>query len=578
MSERADRERPRGDQWRPDYTDASGRQADPYEIVDAILGELESYGYDVDEDSYRESLKALDWRDRGHRNAIRERFQEDGGFEEPILPGFGQQGRARTAKGDCGDPHPFICDCCGRCVEFGRTCAMSVCARCAPVWNRDLAANKAAKVRRLRIRKQRETPGQGNDDEWQKIHHLSISPPLGWYRDLAAAGLSLQEAQDVTQDIVKSILAELRAQGVLVRHSFRGADDNGLNDEYDDRGLWKERLYHQRDWHGDVRGDLAWKPHYHAVVVADRIHVTNEPEDPDHRPNLSTVVERETGWSIHRIEGRDGKKSIEDDGQMARVLTYALSHADIRRNVGANDNNQSQVWTVGSFHEKTVASHEDFVARDSDIDWAAAKVRDAAEDVLGLQSASTDCNASIPGVDDPDELARRIIEDLYPGDDDRDVPEDVVLHHVSEGNIRVNVSTTSGGGGDVTVTDAFGEPIRGDGFSGSIPDVAGSTRYDGADGPAAVDALQEDRDEGHEDDHEHGSTSSTSDDEDDECGGSMIPLGEARERGLLEDPEWCKQAPRVDEAREADREWGDDLPAWNVDSPGDAAPPTPAAS
>jgi len=570
---------PRDGKWRPEYTDASGRQADPATLVDTILSELESRGFDVDADSYRETLKNLDWSNRGDRNAVRERFQDNGDYQEPHLPGFGPNGRGRTAKPTCGDPHPFICDCCGRNVNFGETCGQSCCSRCARVWNRDLAAAKAAKMHRLRVEKQAQTPGQGKDGEWQKFHHLSISPPLGWYRDLAAAGLTLQEAQDVTQDVVKDILAELRAQGVVVRHSFRGADDRGdLKDEYDDRGEWKNRLYSEREWYGDVRDELAWKPHFHAVVVADRVHVTNEPDDPDARPNLSTVVENETGWVIHRIEGRDGKKSIPNDGAMARVLTYTLSHADIMMNQGPQDRNNSQVWTVGSFHGEAVQHGDTFVPTDADKEWAASAVRDAAEQVLGLQSATTVCSEPIPGVDEPDELARRIQEEIWGDDADR-VPADIVLDHLARGNIGVQVSTTDGSGGDVTVTDAFGAPV-GDGFE-DVPSAGSSrVRDPGAgagDTPAAVDALQEDGADVLDDvaDADLRSTSSTSDG-DDECGGQMIPLGEARQRGLLDDPEWCKQAPRVDEAREADREWPDDLDTWNYEGLGDSGPPVPS--
>jgi hypothetical protein len=55
---------------------------------------------------------------------------------------------------------------------------------------------------------------------------------------------------------------------------------------------------------------------------------------------------------------------------------------------------------------------------------------------------------------------------------------------------------------------------------------------------------------------------------DQECDGTLIPLEEARRRGLLEDDDWCADAPHVEEARDADREWPDDLDPWRTSSPG----------
>jgi hypothetical protein len=49
-----------------------------------------------------------------------------------------------------------------------------------------------------------------------------------------------------------------------------------------------------------------------------------------------------------------------------------------------------------------------------------------------------------------------------------------------------------------------------------------------------------------------------------ECDGTLIPLQEARRRGLLEDDAWLDAAPYGEEARQADAEWGDDLPDWRI--------------
>ena len=173
----------------------------------------------------------------------------------------------------------------------------------------------------------------------------------------------------------------------------------------------------------------------------------------------------------------------------------------------------------------------------------------------------------MPAVDDPDELARRILEELYPDDDQpaKGVSSDAVLHHVAEGNISVDVSTTDGGGGDVTVRDAFGEPVGSGGWGGGdLPDAPSDPTY-GSDEPVAetiVDADDQDACDRDDCGHDHGDDDV---DDDRECDGTLIPLGEARQRGLLEDSDWIKKAPHVDELREADEEWEDDLDPWRTE-------------
>ncbi len=532
------------------YSAESGHRADPETIIDGIQRVLKRAGVGVDagDRTYRDR-NTLSWDDPDDRRLVREMF-DDFESHEALWPGMGPNGRAGNARNDCGDKHPFVCDNCGTNINFGRTCAQSVCERCGVAWCRDTAINKSAKARRIRKEKHQHTPS----NEHQKFHHQVISPPLEWYADLADAGYSLPEAQDETQKVVKNILDEMRGQGMLIRHSYRFADDDGsIRSETDSRGLYKEVLNSGRSFYGDVRDLIAWKPHYHAVVVSDWL----EGDD------LTDRVEEQTGWVIHRIADDDGV-SIPTDGAMARALTYCLSHADI--DVREDSYNSSAVWEVGAFEGDIIKSDSRFTARPSDLDWADSVVRRVAVDTLGLQSGTTECGTDLPAVDDPDELAANIIEELYPDDDGRDVDPDAVLYHVSEGNISVSVSTTSGGGGDVTVTDAWGEPVADDGWGSSIPDVPETATFDGDDAVTVV------TDDGDLDDCECGEDHGDRDDDPDdrECGGTLIPLGEARQRGLLDDDEWLASAPFADEARETDHEWPDDLDPWRTSSPGDS--------
>lgn len=536
------------------YSGESGRKADASNIVEAINRRRDSLAGALDP-ATGDANRSMKWDSERDRIALRDKL-EGSRDQEPILPGFGPDGFAHNAQDDCGDPHPFICSSCGHRVDFGRTCQQSVCARCGSSWCRDAAIKKAAKARRLRREKHKHT----QKSEHQKIHHYIISPPLKWWYNLAIAGYSLSEAYEETKDVVKDILEEHRAPGVVARHSFRGeADDGSIASESDDRGEWKERLFHELDWFGDdgVRDELAFKPHFHCIVVTDMLQVDTE------------LVEEQTGWVLHRIQDDDGV-SLEDDGAMARALTYCLSHADI--DVRTGEPNRSAVWEVGSFEGDQFRSTPRFKARPSDFDWADGVVREAAETVLGLHSATTECGETMPAVDDPDELARKIIEEIYPDHEPRESDLDAVLGHVVDGNISVDVETTSGGGGSVSVRDAFGEPVGPGGLPGSAADLPDSPSNSAA--GAAVRSVQTvDVQDDDQDDCGCGSCDDQDDrDVDDNCDGQLIPLGEFRQRGLLEDDDWIRSAPFVDEAREADREHPDDLDHWMASSPGKAVP------
>jgi len=552
-------------------TQESGTQAEAHRIIDRIDSELEDVGVTLRGQS---PPKQLNWDDPDDRALIRRKFEENAGRrvgeQESILAGFGERGRGGNARGDCGDPHPFLCDSCANAVNFGRTCSQSVCARCGVAWCRDAGIKKTAKLRRVRKEQHRHTP----DHEHQKFHHQVISPNAGWYYCLARAGFSMEEAQDLTQSVVKEILDEMRGQGLLVRHSYRGKNEDGsLRSDHDDRGFWQQVLNSGRDFYGDVRDQLAWKPHYHCVVVADRLKTFQD--------DFTERIEDKTGWVLHRISNDDGI-SIPNDGAMASVVTYTLSHGDIM--VRKDANNRSAVWEVGSFEGDPIRSSGRFSAQPADLDWAESVVQRVAKKTLGLYSATTDCGEDLPAVEDPDQLAKNILEDMYPEDPEgrSRVATDAVLHHLSEGNIEAEVSTLHGGGGNVTVTSTAGQlPNSPDGLTGSagaLPwstaGVATAVSADG--GEEATEPIVDGDDVDEETECTCGENHASGHDHDDdepehaeECDGTLIPLEEARRRGLLDDDEWLDSAPNADEAREADREWPDDLDPWRTSSPGE---------
>lgn len=540
------------------YSGESGRTAS----ADAIVNRIDREREDLGVATTGEHNRSLDWNSKDDRQLVRQKFQENGDVDEAILPGFGPEGLAGNARDDCGDSHPFICDSCGHSVEFGRTCGQSVSARCGVVWVRDTAIRKAAKVRRIRKETHYNTPNR----EHQKEHHAVISAPLSWYYDLARAGYTLDKAQERTRTVVKAILDELRGPGVLIRHSFRGKrEDGSIKSEADDRGAWKERLNSDREWYGDVRDQLAWMPHYHSIVIADYLK----------GGELVERVEEATGWVLHRIADDETGVSLEDDGAMARALTYCLSHADI--DVRENSHNRSCVWEVGSFQGDAIKSSSRFSARPGDLEWADNCVRRSAQQTLGVHSGTTECGASIPPVDDPDELARQILEEIFPDEEAKRkrIRTDTVLDQVAAGNITVEVSTTSGGG-QVSVRSAFGQSV-----DGRWSELSPSTWSQPTASFSETDTLrvrgflqtydQDYAETGHDcdgncdtahDDNHRDNVDASSSSQAGECNGRLIPLGEARQKGLLKDHEWCRQATHIHEAREADLRWPEDLEPW----------------
>lgn len=551
---------------REDYTTESGHRADPQRIVDLIHDKLEDLGVHIRDDG---PSKQLSWDNPQHRQLIRGAF-ENPSREEALLPGFGELGKARNARDDCGENHPFVCDECGQRVDFGRTCAQSVCARCSVAWCRNLGIKKSAKLRRVRKVQYGATP----DDEHPKFHHLIVSAEAEWYYHLGKAGFSLEEAQKITKAIVKKILEEMRAQGVLVRHSYRGAHrDGSLREEKHDMGAWKERLFHERDFYGDVRGELGWKPHYHAIVAADWLR----------GGDFTKQIEEATGWVIHRIADDEGY-SLRNDGDMAAVVTYCLSHADI--DVRKDQSNRSCVWEVGSFYGDLPSSGERrggaikstpvFSPTEADLQWADARVRTVSWRILGLRSGSTECGAPIPPVAEPDEFARRILEELYPEDEEarREISTDAVLNHVAAGNITVSVSTFDGAGGNVSVRGwdrnvDLGSPSGGL-LGGSASDMPSTRRAVATSSSSSVVQEPESPSTSDEDTSDACDEGCECGDQEEECVGTLIPLGEFRERELLDDPEWCRDAPHVDQARKADLEEPEELERWRTKSPGTA--------
>lgn len=252
-------------------------------------------------------------------------FEEEG----PAINGFGEMGD------DCGDDLAMFCDCCAETTVVGRTCGLSRCPRCWTSWCRDRAISKACRLAVTRAVRDE------NRSEQQFYHHLAWSPPDDW-------ALQADNPYRKTKQVINEILDAMDLDAVGVYHAFRGEEGE------DDRGEWKKRLPNgpEDEW-ADVRAELEHSPHFHMIAVGSHV-----PGD-----ELTTRVEEETGWSLHRITKENSVVSLYDNSDMVSALMYAISHAALKRTDAGN--NRVKMWQHGDIlnqkfvKESETADHED---------------------------------------------------------------------------------------------------------------------------------------------------------------------------------------------------------------------------
>lgn len=219
-----------------------------------------------------------------------------------------------TGMGDrydsCGDEHPHFCSQCGKpakdddgnLVMIGETCWRQQCPRCGAGWSMRRAIPIVSKIESLR----KEITAQRGDSP--KFHHLAVRMD-----DFRTA----RDADDTFFDVVKAAVDEVGVNvygGAIIHHSYSGNDD----DEEDDLGKWKERVFSNRDWDGDVEDELKEWHHAHVLVLADSInHLSCE------------SLYENTGIFIHRIQNEDDDNNVSLYGvkDLAEATTYCLSHA-----------------------------------------------------------------------------------------------------------------------------------------------------------------------------------------------------------------------------------------------------------
>jgi len=288
------------------------------------------------------------------------------------LPGFGNEYE------DCGDEIPHFCEGCGHTFAVGRTCKRSECPRCGAAWVLDRAPNIVG-----RLDATARMMSSVRDTAVYK-HHVVFSPPSDWL-------LEADDPLDKTFHVIRDLLDRMDAEGYVFYHPWAGRPE----DDGDDRGAWKERLFSGRDWEGDVRDELAPRGHFHAVVCSPYIPGGDVIAD----------VHEETDWVIKRIQKRDGSgRSLGDLRDVARAVTYSLSHTGLDEDAAGH--NQAQYRMFGStLHDAEIF---DDVAEAAD-----AAVREVAPQTLGIPSKAVRCEREVA----PEEATDATL-DVYQGEED----------------------------------------------------------------------------------------------------------------------------------------------------------------
>lgn len=342
------------------YTsDGTVYQANPSEIIDRFES------VDASEDTFGNELPELE------------------------LPGFGEK------YDDCGEEKiPRFCADCGKTHKVGRTCYRSRCPRCGKAWNRRQGTAIASKLEATRRYKESKRPGWSG---W-KFHHLALSPPDGF------ATFSHESLQR-TFDLLKEVLDELgAADGAIFYHPYRGEDG-------DDRGEWKQRLFEERDF-ADVLDELEHSPHFHVVVVSKHIdggHVTKS-------------IEEQTGWLVERITKGDSNVSIYNKYDLARVVTYCLSHTGLEE---MDDGSHRAAYRYFGRTANLAATDEIEAEMD-------AAVRSVAPRTIGLEWSSLACLEDRDGREPQSPLVASTAAAFssgdgegFPDDEENDAPDGV---------------------------------------------------------------------------------------------------------------------------------------------------------
>lgn len=225
------------------------------------------------------------------------------------LPSFGE-----LLEG-CGDDIQQMCCDCGHVSTTGEVCNRSTCPRCFKNWDRLYTTrliHKIEQIRRIR---------QDNRSKHQRCHHVVISPPADWEPDVDEG-----EEWKALKRVVDGIAEVADLDGFAFYHPYSGRGE-------DDLDKWKDRIGPDTEWE-EVYEELMFRPHMHFVCVGHKVP----------GGGLTRALEAETDWVIHRITKKDSNVSLYGPHDLARAVSYCLSHVGLYE---TKETTQSAVRGIG---------------------------------------------------------------------------------------------------------------------------------------------------------------------------------------------------------------------------------------
>jgi hypothetical protein len=395
------------------------------------------------------------------------------------LPGFGSRYE------DCGDEFDAFCEGCGAVKTIGRTCRKNQCPRCAPMWAVELGTRVTAKLLALRAYR------DSFHETHQRCHHVVLSPPVDFNPDT-------DKPRHKVIQVLKELMAETGLQGWYCYHPFRGKDG-------DDRGEWAERLFDDRGW-AEIAPELIWQPHIHAIVVG---HMTPG-------GNVTKRLEEETGWVLHRITKEDSSVSIYGKWDLARAVTYCLSHAGTY-DVGEHRRVCADYFGDDWMQEITVSERQE--AKVNHV------VRAVAPKTLGLPFNRLACS------------------------EEHDVGPDGSVEAKAHDHVV-----------DLDRAQGMAKYWSLDSYASSLDDRdGGEDLWESGGGANSAEEPHPQR--------EPDPSLTEADDETQRCSGRLLPISKAAP--YLTSAEWCARAEYAEDTREAHQEWVDEEP-W-IPAVGDAS-------
>jgi len=327
-----------------------GNEADASAIIEAIERPNQ---YEPDQTVVAE-------RPNGSFKEIVVEDNEDRWLPRMKLPGFGEE------RETCGDDMYRFCACCGESVKVGQTCRQSRCPRCAQEWCREAATSVAAKLSATWAYQ------YASLDDHPFYHHLVLDVPDDWRLDDDP-----ETVYERTKGVVKEIMDEFDLAGVPIYHPYRGEHED---EEDDDLGEWKGRVFEGREWE-DVEDELRFSPHWHVVGVSPYIDVS-----------VTERVHEETGWIIHRITQGGSNVSVGNDFDLARVVSYCLSHCGIYED--GQGNNQAAYYP--NVVDRATPEGTHITAEEDTVEEMDGIVRSVAPTTLGVPYNSVACTRDVP--------------------------------------------------------------------------------------------------------------------------------------------------------------------------------------